>query len=309
MNTPFEPPVQNAAIKRGVFVGLCTLDILYDLTHLPGPDEKIEANRQLVLAGGPACNAAATFAHLSRQKTWLLTALGTHPTCALQRADVEPLGVEFCDLSPGESFPPAISSILIPATTGQRSVVSTNARQAPALVWTTRAQNALDSASFVLIDGHHREAARRAVRSASERGVPVVLDGGSWKEGTETLMPRVTYAICAERFAPPGCQTHRDVAAWCLGRGANAVAITRGPRPILYSETPGDLRSLPVPSVSAVDTLGCGDIFHGAFCFFRFHGGDNFVDALQKAATIASLAATTLGTRAWMSHDAPLKKP
>jgi sugar/nucleoside kinase (ribokinase family) len=50
-----------------------------------------------------------------------------------------------------------------------------------------------------------------------------------------------------------------------------------------------------------VDTMGAGDIFHGAFCFFSSEG-KGFVESLGEAANIAAESCRYKGTREWMKH-------
>jgi sugar/nucleoside kinase (ribokinase family) len=50
-----------------------------------------------------------------------------------------------------------------------------------------------------------------------------------------------------------------------------------------------------------VDTLGAGDILHGAFCHYHV-AGQSFPQALRSAAEIATLACRHLGTRAWIGQ-------
>jgi sugar/nucleoside kinase (ribokinase family) len=53
--------------------------------------------------------------------------------------------------------------------------------------------------------------------------------------------------------------------------------------------------------IKPVDTLGAGDIFHGAFCHYILQ--NDFPVSLERAAEIASLSCTSLGTRAWIDQD------
>ncbi|NET50891.1 MAG: sugar kinase, partial [Merismopedia sp. SIO2A8] len=46
------------------------------------------------------------------------------------------------------------------------------------------------------------------------------------------------------------------------------------------------------------DTLGAGDIFHGAFCHYILQ--QNFTESLVAAAEIASNSCKFFGTRRWM---------
>ncbi|MGZ5947604.1 MAG: PfkB family carbohydrate kinase, partial [Caulobacteraceae bacterium] len=78
-----------------------------------------------------------------------------------------------------------------------------------------------------------------------------------------------------------------------------AVAVTAGPGPILWRSGEGSGRIAP-PTVEAIDTLGAGDIFHGAFCHAFAESGD-FSASLARAAEVASLSCASWGPRAWIA--------
>ena len=46
------------------------------------------------------------------------------------------------------------------------------------------------------------------------------------------------------------------------------------------------LEEIAIEPVQVVDSLGAGDIFHGAFCFY-YNLGESFLPALEKASRIA----------------------
>ncbi|KKD01845.1 PfkB family carbohydrate kinase, partial [Streptomyces sp. WM6386] len=89
-------------------------------------NEKLTSRRQIIAAGGPAANAAAAFSHLGGAAR-LLTAIGSHPLGLGATADLHRLGVTVADLTPDWAEPPAVSSIMVTASTGERAVASTNA--------------------------------------------------------------------------------------------------------------------------------------------------------------------------------------
>jgi sugar/nucleoside kinase (ribokinase family) len=78
------------------------------------------------------------------------------------------------------------------------------------------------------------------------------------------------------------------------------VAITQGPGPIRWSEGDASGELLP-PQAQAIDTLGAGDIFHGAFCH-AFAGGQDFRASLEAAAAVASRSTESWGPRGWMAQ-------
>jgi sugar/nucleoside kinase (ribokinase family) len=137
-------------------------------------------------------------------------------------------------------------------------------------------------------------------RAARARGIPVVFDGGSWKAGTEELLKHIDSAICSADFMPPGCSTGDDAIKHLQERGVVNIAITNGAEPICFvsGNTSG---AISVRKVPLVDTMGAGDILHGAFCHY-FSMGSSFVDALREAAQIATDSCRFRGTRAWMTR-------
>jgi len=54
-------------MRKGIFLGQVTTDIVYYVSHYPANNQKLKAERQLAFAGGPAANAAVTFAAFGDQ--------------------------------------------------------------------------------------------------------------------------------------------------------------------------------------------------------------------------------------------------
>jgi sugar/nucleoside kinase (ribokinase family) len=283
-----------------VFAGLCTLDLIQQVDRVPAANEKITAGRQVVAAGGPAANAAATFAHLGGSAT-LVTGVGEHPLAAGAKADLARLGVRLVDLAAGDPEPPAVSCVLVTAGTGTRAVVSRNATGQR-----LRVPDDLDAlvhgAELVLVDGHHPDLALAALRAAADR--VTVLDGGSWKAHLPGLLPLVDIAICAADLRPPGGE---PTLAYLAEQGVAWRAVTDGPRPVRWAG-PASTGEIEVPRVDTVDTTGAGDVFHGAFCHALL-GAEAldeaaFVAALRRAAEVAAGSCRWFGTREWMRRAA-----
>lgn len=281
---------------RGAFAGLCTIDLTYLVPAMPGPNVKLAADQQELSAGGPATNAAVTFAFLGGQAS-LITGVGRHPIAAIIRHDLARFHIALQDLAAASDDPPPLSSIFVIGDTGARTVVSA-----------TRAQRSLDydafhpamleGAAFLMVDGHHMPLCIAAANIARRRGMRVILDGGSWKEGLENLLPLVDTAICSADFRVPGYASE-DAIAYLHGLGIHEVAITRGASSIRFSAANG-AGEIPVPQVEAADTTGAGDILHGAFCYYACDPHAAFTDALAKAAAVASASCRHFGTRQWM---------
>lgn len=275
-----------------LFVGLTTVDLAYAVDAYPAEDTKTRARDQFLGAGGPAANAAVACATLTGGAR-LLTAVGRHPLTALIRDDLRAHGVELVDTTPGRTDPPPISSIVVAAGAGTRTIVSLDGSgiEAP---FDHEFAELVREAPVVLVDGHHIELALGIARVARDAGIPVVLDGGRWKPDHARLLPLVDIAICSTSFAPPDAE---DVFDHLHRIGVQAVAVTRGQQPIRYSAD-GIRGEIAVGDVDGADTLGAGDILHGAFCAYHSRGHD-FADALTRAAAVATLSCRSFGTRAW----------
>jgi sugar/nucleoside kinase (ribokinase family) len=288
-------------------VGLATMDLVYQVAAPPRPDEKVTASNQQLAAGGPAAGAAVACAALGRPTT-LLTALGRHLLAWYVADELTSRGVTVVDAAPDRSEPPAVSSVAV-AAGGARSVISVNATGVAA-----DPPAGLDAlaaaASVVLVDGHHPGLAVPAAAAARRNGRLVVLDGGSWKPELPDLLPLVDLAACSAAFRVPGVAGWEESAVALRDRyGVPAVAVTAGPDPVRWWWTGPQGRqtgAVPVPTVAARDTLGAGDVFHGALAAAltlagRLSGVDGLVAALEFAARVAAVRCETAGPRAWLA--------
>ena len=286
--------------KRGLFVGVTTLDCIYQADHPPTANEKIAADKSLLVAGGPATNAAVAFAQIGRHnRAALLSVIGEHSLTGIIREDLQGQGITLADLDPTRVSPPPVSSIVVSAGSGDRAVISRSAADAQA----TPEQippDILADVDVVLIDGHQMVVSEAIAQQAKQKQIPVVVDAGSWKPNFERVLALADIAIASANFLPPGCTSTTDVFAYFRSLGITKSAITRGAAPLLYVDSGKNDRTpreIEIPQIKAIDTLGAGDIFHGAFC--HFHLTHTFEEALLKASRSASFACQHWGTRDW----------
>lgn len=282
---------------QGLFIGMATLDTVYFSTSVPSSNQKISASDFTMAAGGPAANAAATFSYLGN-RALLLAVIGKHPIAQLLRSDLAERGVEIRDLDPQQSQPPPLSSIIVTQSTGDRAVISMNAAKIQ-VSEDKVSPEVLAGVDLVLIDGHQMAASIAIAKFATSKGIPVVIDGGSWKPGYDRVLPFVDYAICSANFYPPNCPTFEDVLTYLADVGIANIGITKGGKPIQVLSQ-GRRTQIEVPKIDPVDTLGAGDIFHGAFCHYILR--QNFLDALTSASQVAARSCQFFGTRQWMSE-------
>jgi len=281
---------------KGLFVGLATVDLTYTVDEIPRRNQKISVSGQHIAAGGPATNAAVTFAFLGGRAA-LVTAVGSHPLGTIIRTDLEKFDVALRDLARRRKEAPPVSSIMVLNGTGERTVVSANA----AVFSPIRGEFSprwLSGVQILQVDGHYMPLCIAAARLAQERGIPVVLDSGSWKAGMAELLRYINIAICSDDYRPPGCRDIDDVLEFFAARGIRQVAITRGASGIRLVDG-GKRGTIAIEKIRAVDTLGAGDIFHGVFCYYACQHGYSFRDALGVAARAATFSCRYPGTLLW----------
>jgi sugar/nucleoside kinase (ribokinase family) len=273
---------------KGMFVGLTTLDVIQYVEVFPAPDAKIQALDRWIGAGGPAANAAIAFASLGGEAE-LVTALGGSATAEIARRDLHAHGVAVRDVAREGEL--AISSIVVDAQ-GRRTAVSYNGAGF--------AQLEVDASlpahtGVVLADGHHVDATLPLLDRARAAGVPIVLDAGSRKQRTGNLLKRADYVIASAAFADG--RAPATVARELLRPPTQLAAVSNGEQPMVGYTTAG-LFTLDVPVVDAVDTLGAGDVLHGAFAY-QLAAETNVrpLVALERAIRIASASCTRRGPR------------
>jgi sugar/nucleoside kinase (ribokinase family) len=300
-------------VAKVLACGVAVLDVQQTVERIPGPDEKLVANDLLVASGGPATNAAVTAAALG-VGVRLVTRIGDSPLGTLISADLAAHGVDVVDRA-GPLHQPAVSTVLVTRGTGQRAVVSVNASHHSAAGrdpgpdeadWATAFVDGMDA---VLVDGHHLDLALQLAEAARAAGVPVLLDGGSWKPGLERLLAFVDIALISSDLSVPADMAGsagrpgNDVLATVRALGPPLVAQSRGPLPIGVLTGAGRAE-IPVPHVEVVDTLGAGDVLHGALSvWLAVRGTGDLHDGLAWAARIAADSCTAAGARGWLADE------
>ncbi|MEO1448590.1 MAG: PfkB family carbohydrate kinase, partial [Bacteroidota bacterium] len=201
--------------------------------------------------------------------------------------------VAYLDLNPQYAKLPQIASIWSGKLEGTRSIVNPPRTIVPCLA--DRLQPVLHpELDIILLDGFHLEAALETAHYGQKQGIPVVLDGGSWKPGLEELLPLIDVAICSADFRGPGGEPAWEILA---AYDVEAQVVTKGSAPVEWKDGP-KITFIPVPEIEAVDSLGAGDVFHGAFCYAYAQDRD-MRKALEKGIEVAAQSVQYFGAQTW----------
>ena len=159
---------------------------------------------------------------------------------------------------------------------------------------------AVRSARALFIDHFGVEGMTWAVRVAREAGVPVVADFERGEmPGFADLLALVDHLIVSAEFAAwaTGAGSPAEASARLWNANRRAVVVTCGAEGAWYVAGSGPARHQPAFAVQAVDTTGCGDVFHGAYAAALVRGV-GVEERVRFAAAAAALKATRRGGQA-----------
>ena len=276
--------------------GIIVLDEVFRVEQFPRPDVKTPAQSFFVVSGGCAANAAVAVARLGGRAA-LAGPLGGPPgedsngdrvLAALARERVDCSG---CKRVAGLSTP--LSAIFIDAR-GDRMIVTHRDQRLDAARPADPAA-LVASADALLADNRFPEFVRPICVAARARGISVVLDADGPTPMGDELLRIASHVV----FSSEGLRatTGLDDLGAALERIADTtrsfLAVTRGAQDVLWRDG-RKLRRSPVFAVEAVDTLGAGDVFHGAFTLALAEGRDAGA-AMRFAAAAAGLKCTRVG--------------
>ena len=270
-------------------VGHASYDLIFSVSQHPGADEKIVADSLLSCGGGPAANAAVCVAKLGLTSAFS-GYLGHDLYGDKHFQELNDCAVNTRLIIRGAS-PTPLSTLLVKPD-GKRCLINykggTHPLSADALDFTDV------RAKVILFDGHEPFISLPLVKKARQSCIPTVLDAGSMHEGTLALMNHVDYLVCSEKFAGQYAGDERKALSR-LAELAPAVVITLGERGVIWQRG-NEQGELPAYPITAIDTTGAGDAFHGAFAAALATGMD-WQPLLRYASAAGALCCTRMGAR------------
>nr|WP_245204062.1 PfkB family carbohydrate kinase [Ammoniphilus resinae] len=275
---------------KGIFAGLTNLDITYYQSDFPQENFKSKTNHFQTFIGGPAANAAITYAILGGDAT-IVTCLGdTTIAKAMKSEFLEMYQVNIVDLAEGSELLPSISSVFVNTEKATRTIWS--GQQQFSISEETGYEKYISEASFCFSDCNLPEVTIDFLKKSRKLGKEIVLDPGSWKPHFPTCLALADEVIASVNCRPP----EGDLLTFLQETNVKNIAITDGENDTYWYEN-ANQGLIHVPKVEAIDTLAAGDVLHGAFCYYRFHEGLPFCTAMEKATLVASESVKYFGPR------------
>ena len=262
--------------------------------QFPAPGEKVSASDFIVTGGGCAANAAVAVARL-KGRTAFAGPLGDMGDAVSNRivTDLEAEGIDCGHVVRVNGATASVSLILLDAQ-GEKSIATRRGKGLNDALPADPATLAAD-ADAVLIDNRFPDFAMAVCKPAQARGIPIVIDLDQTTKLDHLLLALGTHVIASSE-AFYGTTGTRDFAAgldMLAVHNKGFLAVTDGPNGVYWRED-GALRHMPAFTVDAVDTLGAGDAFHGAFALAIAEGRD-LLSAMRFSCATAGLKCTRFG--------------
>lgn len=285
----------HAGANRVVGVGQCAYDIIGSLDAYPQRDQKAELNSVTLQGGGPVATALVTLSRLGVQ-TAICSRIGADLFGGRIRAGLIEEQVDCAALVTDPQGTSQLAFIAVDET-GQRTIFWHRGSARP-LAADEVDVDLIRSATVLHLDGLHFEAALAAATIARRHGVTTVLDGGTLREQTRELLPLIDHPVVSEKFARQLCGDvpYESMLDRLLAFGGVAATITCGEQGSWTRERGGECFRQPAFPVAAVDTTGCGDVFHGGYIYGLLQGMP-IKETVRWAAACAALKAGSVGGR------------
>ena len=282
--------------KHGLFIGLCGLDVVfYEKNKFPVEDTKMKCEVVKSAIGGPAANAAITFSLLGGKST-IISYIGNSNVGKLIKSMLSDMDIKVIDMCDDEDVK-CISSIYVNTVNATRTIFS-GRNEIHSLKSFIIVEETIKNADFILYDGHFSSLDDVIVNSVKKHNKEWVIDVGGYKDSFEKLLDYNPILVASAVFQNNGL----NGITMMKNHNYNRAVITNGKNPIEYQD--GDIHGwIDIIDVDALDTLGAGDIYHGAFCYYYFIKALNFVKAIECASHFASKSTERFGVIDGIKHS------
>jgi sugar/nucleoside kinase (ribokinase family) len=270
-------------------------DLTFRVSGVPARGSKENATHFDEICGGNALNAAIGIVRLGGRASVcgpMGDAREASARFIFEKLAHEGIETKHIVHMPGLVTP--ISAVMVDPS-GERTIVTFRDPE----LWKVRlpaTATLLDDCAAILTESRCAEFCTDLCAEARRRGIPVIVDVDRAMSLREGLLNASSHLV----FSSEPLQETADVTddGQALKKIAKLtpsfLAGTRGPKGTIWLDEQGDLQETPAFPVHTVDTLGAGDVFHGAFAL-AITEKQGLRDALRFASAAAALKCTRHG--------------
>jgi sugar/nucleoside kinase (ribokinase family) len=270
-------------------------DLTFRIQELPERGFKVNASHFDEICGGNALNAAIGIVRLGGRASICGPMGDARETSSRYIFDkLAHEGIDTKDIVHMPGLVTPISNIMIDPS-GERTIVTFRDPE----LWKVQLPDTdklLEDCAAILTENRCAEFCTDLCAEARRRGIPVVVDVDRTMSLREGLLTASSHLVFSSEALQSTAGTADDGEA--LKKIAKLtpsfLAGTQGPQGTLWLDENQVLQRTPAFPVHTVDTLGAGDVFHGAFAL-AITEKQNLREALRFASAAAALKCTRFG--------------
>jgi len=254
-------------------VGMAVIDFVFEVDAMPSTAEKYIASGASVVGGGGAANAAVAIANLGGHAV-LSGRIGDDMVGDLIVNDLQGFNVDCSLLQRTSGARSSYSSVFIDQA-GERLIVNYRGQNLSDDVepMNRLASQTAGQPGAVLADTRWGKGVIAAMELARQTGIPGILDAEA------PLDPEALHLASHIAFSRQGLVslTGDDNLERSLLSASETydgwLCVTDGGSGVYYLQD-GVVHNVPAPAVKVIDTLGAGDVWHGAFALAMAAGNN-----------------------------------
>ncbi len=288
-------------LKPIVVIGSINMDLVALTPQIPLAGQTLIGTGFATTPGGKGANQAVAVARLGAP-VYIVGMVGEDVFGQALVDSLQEAGVATDSVSRVDG-PSGIASIAV-ATRGENSIIvvpGANGRVTPDYL--DRHEALIASAGMVLCQLElPMGTAQHALALCARSGVPVMLDPAPAAPLPDSIWPQITWFTPNETEAAlyaDGALSAEESARLLLARGVSGVVLKRGAEGSYVAVRGGAAHWVPAFNAQAIDTVGAGDCFNGAFAVALTEGLDPWA-AARFASAAAAISVTRRGAQASM---------
>ncbi len=280
---------------RILCIGIPVRDLTFRIQEVPARGSKVNASHFDEISGGNALNAAIGIVRLGGRASIcgpMGDARETSSRYIFDQLKHEGIETRHIVHMPGLVTP--LSNIMIDSS-GERTAITFRDPE----LWKVRLPNPdklLEDCAAVLVENRCAEFCTDICAEACKRGISVIVGVDrtmSLRDGLLTASSHLVFSSEALQ-STAGIADDGEALKKIAKLTPSFLAGTRGPQGTLWLDERQNLQQTPAFPVHTVDTLGAGDIFHGAFAV-AITEKQELRQALRFASAAAALKCTRFG--------------
>jgi sulfofructose kinase len=290
----FQEPAPKIA-PRILCIGIPVRDLTFRTQRVPARGSKENATYFEEICGGNSLNAAIGILRLGGRAAICGPMGDARETASRYIFDqLANEGIDATHLVHMKGLVTPLSAIMIDPT-GERTIVTFRDPE----LWKVTlppAEILLEDCDAILTESRCAAFCTDLCAEAVRRGIPVIVDvdrAMSLREGLLTASTHLVFS--SEPLQETAGESDEGAALKKIAKLTSSfLAGTRGPRGTIWLDEHGELQETPAFPVHTVDTLGAGDVFHGAFAL-AITEKQGLRQALRFASAAAALKCTRFG--------------